>query len=145
MLITRDFSGFEPWSGAVETWDRIVQEGKVDDFESLLEDCYGEVVSETTINDILWFEEDWVFSSLGIRSPDDIKEEINSLKLDIESLKEECEELETDFKNETDGMTETEINIYYNKWYGDDIADRLSEIEELEEQIKELEDELGEW
>ena len=75
----------------------------------------------------------------------DIKEEINSLKLDIESLKEECEELETDFKNETDGMTETEINIYYNKWYGDDIADRLSEIEELEEQIKELEDELGEW
>ena len=54
MLITRDFSGFKPWSGAVETWDRIVQKGKVDDFETLLEDCYGEVVSETTINDILW-------------------------------------------------------------------------------------------
>lgn len=140
MLITRDFSEFEPWSGAVETWDRIVQEGKVDDFETVLEDCYGEVVSETTINDILWFEEDWVFSSLGIRSPDDIKEEINNLKLNIESLKEECEELETDFENEIDGMTKMEI-----KWYKDNIADKLREIAKLEKQIKELEEELDEW
>lgn len=144
MLITRDFSEFEPWSGAVETWDRIKQKGKEDDFESLLEDCYGEYVSETTINDILWFEEDWVFSILGIRSPDDIKEEINNLKLDIESLKEECEELKTDFENEIDGMTKMEINTYWEKWYKNDIADKLSEIEELEEQIEELEEELDE-
>lgn len=144
MLITRDFSEFEPWSGAVETWDRIKQKGKEDDFESLLEDCYGEYVSETTINDILWFEEDWVFSILGIRSPDDIKEEINNLKLDIEPLKEECEELKTDFENEIDGMTKMEINTYWEKWYKNDIVDKLSEIEELEEQIEKLEEELDE-
>lgn len=140
MLITRDFSEFEPWSGAVETWDRIESENKIDELETLITELYGDVVDETTINDLLWFDEDWVLEQLGIRSPDDIKEEINNLKLNIESLKEECEELETDFENEIDGMTKMEI-----KWYKDNIADKLREIAKLEKQIKELEEELDEW
>lgn len=140
MLITRDFSEFEPWSGAVETWDRIESENKIDELETLITELYGDVVDETTINDLLWFDEDWVLEQLGIRSPDDIKEEINNLKLNIESLKEECEELETDFENEIDGMTKMEI-----RWYKDNIADKLREIAKLEKQIKELEEELDEW
>lgn len=59
-------ANFDAWSGAVETKDRIINEGKADDFDSLIEELYPDGLSETQLNDILWFEEDWLFESLGI-------------------------------------------------------------------------------
>lgn len=57
---------FDAWSGAIETKKRIIEEGKADDFDFLIEELYPDGLSETQLNDILWFEEDWVFESLGI-------------------------------------------------------------------------------
>ena len=57
-------SNFEFWSGAK---DRIkyLNDNDFDVIESILEDIYPEGVDETTINDIFWFEEDWVAEMLG--------------------------------------------------------------------------------
>lgn len=59
-------ANFNPWSGAVSTYDAIVEEYKLDDLYSLLEELYPEGISESHLNDILWFESDWVFAQLGI-------------------------------------------------------------------------------
>ena len=57
---------FDAWSGAVETKKAIIDAGKSNDFDDLIEELYPDELSETQLNDILWFEEDWIFEMLGI-------------------------------------------------------------------------------
>ena len=61
-----DITRFEAWSGAVDTYNRIVEEGKLDQLEQLLEELYPDGIEETQLNDLLWFEEEWLFECLGI-------------------------------------------------------------------------------
>lgn len=74
LIVTCDFDDYKPWSGAIDTYDRIEEEGKLGDLETLLEDCYPEGISMVGINDILWFDSDWVFEELGITDGDDEEE-----------------------------------------------------------------------
>lgn len=73
MKIIREYplEQFEPWSGAVSTLERVKQEGKLDHLESLLEDLYPDGMTETELNDLLWFDEDSVYEWLGIESEED--------------------------------------------------------------------------
>lgn len=67
---------FEAWSGAIETLERIKEEGKCDQLERLLEDIEPEEGwKDVDINDLLWFESDWIFESLGITEEDEEEEE----------------------------------------------------------------------
>lgn len=65
---------FEAWSSAVDTKDRIIEEGKIEKFDSLIEELYPDGIDETTLNDLLWFESDWIYESLGILEEDDEEE-----------------------------------------------------------------------
>ena len=49
---------YEPWAGAVSRYEEIYNAGKLYELESLLEDAYPEGMSETDLNDFIWFEED---------------------------------------------------------------------------------------
>jgi hypothetical protein len=57
-------SNFEFWSGAV---DRVkyLTDDELDTIEAILEDTYPEGMDETQINDLFWFEEDWIAEMLG--------------------------------------------------------------------------------
>ena len=66
---------FDAWSGAVDTKERIMQEGKADEFDNLIEELYPDGLSETQLNDILWFEEDWIFEMLDISDEEEDEEE----------------------------------------------------------------------
>ena len=57
---------FNAWSGATDTQDRIINEGKAEQFDNLIEELYPDGLSETTLNDLLWFEDEWIFEMLGI-------------------------------------------------------------------------------
>lgn len=57
---------FDAWAGAIETKEVIIEKGKAEDFDSLIKELYPEGLSDTQLNDILWFEEDWLFENLGI-------------------------------------------------------------------------------
>jgi hypothetical protein len=57
---------FETWSGATETKNRIIAEGKGEEFDQLIEELYPDGIDETLLNDILWFEPEWVFEALGM-------------------------------------------------------------------------------
>ena len=57
---------FEGWSGAEETIRIIVENDKVEEFDQLIEELYPEGIDETNLNDLLRFEDDWIFEALGI-------------------------------------------------------------------------------
>ena len=67
---TTSLQNFNAWSGAVDTQDRIISEGKADEFDNLIEELYPDGLSETALNDLLWFDEDWIFEQLGIEIED---------------------------------------------------------------------------
>ena len=69
-----DLTRFEPWSGAVDTYERIYNKGKLDDLEFLLSDLYPEGIEETQLNDLLWFEDEWLFECLGIEEENNDEE-----------------------------------------------------------------------
>ena len=77
MKITKEisFSQFEPWSGAVGTYNLIVEAGKEDELEAILEDLYPDGISDTQLNDLLWFESEWLLESLGIAEEEDEDED----------------------------------------------------------------------
>ena len=61
---------FEAWSGGRVTLDVIKEKGDCDDVERILVDYFGcseDVPTDTAINDILWFERDWIAEELGYR------------------------------------------------------------------------------
>ena len=62
---------FEAWSGAKDTKETIINEGKIDEFDALIEELYPDGIDETHLNDLLWFEEDWVYEMLGIETDED--------------------------------------------------------------------------
>lgn len=72
LRFTRSFDEFEPWSGAVDTYNKIEEAGKLDKLESYLEEVFaGSIPSETDINDLLWHESDSVFGALGLLDDDE--------------------------------------------------------------------------
>ena len=68
-----DLNRFEAWSGAKETLERIQREGKCTELENILEELYPDGMTETELNDLLWFEPETVYEWLGIRSEEQIK------------------------------------------------------------------------
>ena len=75
LSIVKDISAFELegelWSGALDTLGTITQNDKLQDLMGLLEEMYPEPVSITTINDLLWFDDDYLFEQLGVAMADD--------------------------------------------------------------------------
>lgn len=61
-----DLHGFTAWSGAVDMQNKILAEGKADDFEALIDELYPDGLSETALNDILWFEDEWLTEALDL-------------------------------------------------------------------------------
>lgn len=66
---------FDAWSGAEDTKQTIIENDKVDEFDSLIEELHPDGLSETTLNDILRFESDWIFETLGITEDEEEDEE----------------------------------------------------------------------
>lgn len=62
---------FEPWDGAVSTYEKIDEAGKLDEFEGMIEELYPDGLSEEKLNDLLWFESDWIFNALNINEEEE--------------------------------------------------------------------------
>ena len=69
---------FNTWSGATETKKAIINAGKTEEFDSLIEELYPDGIDETQLNDLIWFESDWIFESLGITKEEEETEEENN-------------------------------------------------------------------
>ena len=126
-----DLNSFKAWSGAIDTLDRIKREGKCEELESILEDTYPDGMTETELNDLLWFEADEVYSWVGLRTESEIQGE-------IDEAEEELESLQNDFKSDTVDMDEYEAAEVYESDYKDDIEELKDRIDEVRSELDEL-------
>lgn len=62
---------FDAWSGAIDTKNTIIEHNKEDQFDSLIEELYPDGINETKLNDILWFDPEWIFETLGIQEEEE--------------------------------------------------------------------------
>lgn len=63
---------FEAWSGGKDTLDVLIEKGDCDAVEGLIEESFaGEMPTETQINDLLWFERDFIAEYLGYKDWDE--------------------------------------------------------------------------
>ena len=63
--------GFNAWSGAVATKELIISLGLEEEFEMLIDELYPDGLTDTELNDILWFDSDWILESLGVEVEED--------------------------------------------------------------------------
>ena len=125
-----DLNSFQAWSGAKDTLERIQREGKCAELENVLEELYPDGMTETELNDLLWFESETVYEWLGIRSEGQIEKEIEEAETELE---EKLSDLEFDLD---DDLTEEERK--------DIIESYQPEIDEIKERIADLKEELEE-
>lgn len=62
---------YTPWAGAIDTYNTIEEAGKLEEFESLIDELYPDGIKEVTLNDILWFEPEFILESLGLSEDDE--------------------------------------------------------------------------
>lgn len=57
---------FKAWSGGLETLNTVRERGGVDTLTVICEDIFsGDIPTETTINDWLWFDSAFIYQALG--------------------------------------------------------------------------------
>ena len=68
MKITSEMSlkNFKAWSGAKDTLNKLIELDKCDELEFILDDLYPDGLTETQLNDILWFDDEWIYETLEI-------------------------------------------------------------------------------
>ena len=64
-------NNFEFWSGAKDTI-KYLTESELDTIESYLEELYPEGMTDTELNDFMWFEDDTIAEWLGYNDFDEI-------------------------------------------------------------------------
>ena len=127
-----DLNSFQAWSGAKDTLDRIQREGKCGLLEQILEDTYPDGMTETQLNDLLWFDSESVYEWLGIRSEEQIEKEIKEAE---EELAEVQSNLEDDLDD--DELT-TEERAEIIESYQPDIDEIKERIADLKEELEDL-------
>ena len=127
-----DLNSFQAWSGAKDTLDRVQREGKCGLLEQILEDIYPDGMTETELNDLLWFDSESVYEWLGIRSEEQIEKEIKEAE---EELAEVQSNLEDDLDD--DELT-TEERAEIIETYQPDIDEIKDRIADLKEELSEL-------
>ena len=91
---------FEFWSGAKTIaktiWDKFGGEG-FDTIESELEAMYPDGMDETQINDIFWFEEDFIATLLGYRNWRDLEMDGVAIRVNCYNIEWDVDEDEADY------------------------------------------------
>ena len=80
-----DLYDFDAWSGAVDTRQKILDAGKGTEFMAALEDIYPDGMTETELNDLLWFEPEQCYEMVGLDENGDEPEEDEEDEEDEES------------------------------------------------------------
>ena len=130
---------FEPWSGAVNTYERLKREGKLDELDSLLPDIFGkDDVEETKLNDLLWFEPDTVFEMVGLNTESEIEEESGETESELEYVTEYIDTLEEELQECEPGSDEWQNTMNILVSYRIDLNNLYNELERLREELEEF-------
>lgn len=127
---------FEPWSGAVNTYERLERNNKLNDLEWLLPELFNGDVEETELNDLLWFEPNTVYELVGLQTESEIRDDIEYINERVEDEESFIEILEGELLECEEGT---------GKWQDIEIEifERLKELENLRDEKAELISELN--
>lgn len=76
-----DLEDYKPWSGAEDTWYKIIDADKKEALDNYLKEMYPEGISIGDLNDLLWFDGDKVLRDLGLAEyPKDVEVEVKNIK-----------------------------------------------------------------
>ena len=139
-----DLNTFKAWSGAVNTLDRIQREGKCEELEAQLEELYPDGMTETELNDLLWFEADEVYSWVGLRTETDIQNDIDEANEELEEIQGEVEDLMSEYQDECIGIADREREELWDEDYKESYDDLQEKIADVKVRIDELKEELEE-
>lgn len=53
---------YQPWSGATYNYELLCKSNTWEEFLCQLEDLYPQGLTETELNDILWFEDEFIYN-----------------------------------------------------------------------------------
>lgn len=70
-----NLSEFEAWRGATDNWQKIIDAGKGEAFITALEEFYPDGIDEIALNDLLWFEDEFVLHLVGLKTDDEEEDE----------------------------------------------------------------------
>ena len=80
LKVIMSMSSYKPWSGAEETYRKIVDNGLWEEFENMLEDIYPDGITETELNDLLWFDSDLCLELVGLKDEEEVEESLDESK-----------------------------------------------------------------
>ena len=84
------------WSGGKDTFDEIYELDKEDELMDFLEEVFSDKVPDITeINDLLWFERNYVLESIGVELNEDgevITDDNRELEIEVTCLSTEGED-----------------------------------------------------
>ena len=84
------------WSGGKDTFDEIYELDKEDELMDFLEEVFSDKVPDITeINDLLWFERNYVLESIGVELNEDgevITDDNRELEIEVTCLSAEGED-----------------------------------------------------
>ena len=62
-------NNFEFWSGAICRAEQLSY-SEMETLETILEDIYPDGIDDTTLNDLFWFDFEWICDLLGLELDD---------------------------------------------------------------------------
>lgn len=133
MKITKEISlkDFEAWSGAKDTLNELT-ESECEQLESAIEELNPDGIDETSLNDILWFENDWIAECLGYRNWEHLERD-HAGETDEDHAR---EVLNKKYPLASDGLKELFEQFIDQEWCDDMSDDEIIEnFEEFREEI----------
>ena len=74
IISEKNLRDFDAWYGAKKTKKLILDTGKEEEFEELIEEKYPDGITDTKLNLMLWYDADWILRALGIEEEEEEEE-----------------------------------------------------------------------
>ena len=117
--VETSLENFEAWSGGRDTLEVLIEKGLCDTVEACLEEVLGEDISDTAINDVLWFERDTIADWCGFSSWEALE---NGEEEDEEETEEEEEAEDNNFSRWCANQSRDCSGCPYQRLFGCEMA-----------------------
>lgn len=117
--VETSLENFEAWSGGRDTLEVLIEKGLCDTVEMFLEEVLGEDISDTAINDVLWFERDTIADWCGFSSWEALE---NGEEEEEEETEEEEEAEDNNFSRWCANQSRDCSGCPYQKLHGCEMA-----------------------
>lgn len=129
---------FEFWSGAKDRAEQLTSD-QLDQIESELESLYPDGMEDTKINDIFWFEDDWIADMLGFSSWENLEAGIDrETEEEIDRIQEEINEVEEELHDLLNALEDEDLDEEEREEITERVEILKGDIEDLYDEMEDL-------